>query len=379
MDFTWTDDQQAFRAELAGLLDEIVPAGYQNFDLAEEEWAERSKDYCGRLADAGWLTPAWPVEYGGRGADGWQQLAVAEEMILHGEPRGGQYMNVNFIGPSIMMFGTEEQKAYHLKRISRGDVIWCQGFSEPDAGSDLASLRTRAVPDGDHFVIDGEKIWTSNALIAEYCMLLARTDPQAAKHAGITVFLLPMDTPGVEVRKIPGVVGEGAFHEVVLTDARVPDSIVLGEVNQGWPLIRRALAFERVGVARYARAEQYLDEIVGAARERGLLDQTRIRAEIARAQAACDMARVLVWKVIDDRERGRPDSPTAYVYRSAAVRAERAVMEVAFQVLGTDGLEDHTVAHRQFKWGMTAGVASGTAEVQLNLIARLALGLPKPV
>jgi alkylation response protein AidB-like acyl-CoA dehydrogenase len=378
MDFRWSDEQLAFRAELAQLLDKLVPPGYENFDLPEEEWAVRSKEYCAQLAEHDWLTPAWPREYGGRDADGWQQLIVAEEMILHGEPRGGQYMNVNFIGPSIMMFGTEEQKAYHLNRISRGDVIWCQGFSEPDAGSDLASLRTRAVRNGDGFVINGEKIWTSNAEIAEFCMLLVRTDTSAPKHKGISVFLLPMDTPGVEVRKVPGVVGEGAFHYVVLTDVHVPDSILLGEENEGWPLVRRALAFERVGVARYARAEQNLDRVAGWARERGLLEDSRVRAVLAGAKAACDMARVLVWKVIDDREHGDVDSPAAYVYRSAAVRAERAVMDVAFDVLGAEALPQFTVADRQFKWGMTAGVASGTAEVQLNLVARLALGLPRP-
>jgi alkylation response protein AidB-like acyl-CoA dehydrogenase len=227
-------------------------------------------------------------------------------------------------------------------------------------------------------VINGEKIWTSNAEIAEFCMLLVRTDTSAPKHKGISVFLLPMDTPGVEVRKVPGVVGEGAFHYVVLTDVHVPDSILLGEENEGWPLVRRALAFERVGVARYARAEQNLDRVAGWARERGLLEDSRVRAALAGAKAACDMARVLVWKVIDDREHGDVDSPAAYVYRSAAVRAERAVMDVAFDVLGAEALPQFTVADRQFKWGMTAGVASGTAEVQLNLVARLALGLPRP-
>ena len=270
MDFRWTDAEKAFRKELRQFLDDLVPEGYDAFALSEEEWGADARRFCGELARHGYLTPSWPPEYGGRAASPFEQVIVAEEMVLHGEPRGLQYMNVNYIGPTIMMAGSEEQKRYHLSRISRGDVLWCQGFSEPDSGSDLASLRTRAVSDGDEFVINGEKIWTSGAAVADFCFLLARTDSGAPARRGLSLFLVPMDTPGVEVRAVPGVVGEGAFHQLVFTEARVPADALLGEENGGWPLVRRALVFERVGVAKYAWGAHYLDRFMAWARVRGL-------------------------------------------------------------------------------------------------------------
>jgi alkylation response protein AidB-like acyl-CoA dehydrogenase len=377
MDFRWTDAETAFRKELRQFLDDLVPEGYDAFALSEEEWGADARRFCGELARHGYLTPSWPREYGGRAASPFEQVIVAEEMVLHGEPRGLQYMNVNYIGPTIMMAGSEEQKRYHLTRISRGDVLWCQGFSEPDAGSDLASLRTRAVRDGDQFVINGEKIWTSGAAVADFCFLLARTDSGAPARRGLSLFLVPMDTPGVEVRAVPGVVGEGAFHQLVFTEARVPADALLGEENGGWPLVRRALVFERVGVAKYARGAHYLDRFMAWARVRGLAHDPVVRRQFAEAAAAVEAARVLAMRVADERAKGRPDSPVAYVYRVASVRAERMVTELGIELTGADSVVDDSAADRQLRWGLTAGVAGGSTEMQLNAVAQLVLGLPR--
>ena len=377
MDFSWTDEEQAFRKELAGFLDELVPAGYDAFGLPEQAWAANARRFAAQLADRGYLTPSWPAEYGGRDASPYEQVIVAEEMVLHGEPRGLQYMSVNYIGPTIMMAGTAEQKTYHLPRISKGDVLWCQGFSEPDAGSDLAALRTHARREGDEYVINGEKVWTSGAEVADFCFLLARTDRDAAKHRGLGLLLVPMTTPGIEVRKLPGVVGEGAFHYVVLTDVRVPASCLLGDENEGWALVRRALAFERVGVAKYARGLRYLDQFMAWAQEHGRADDPSIRRQFAEAAAATDSARILAMVVANDRAKGRVDSPSAYVYRVASVRAERLVMELGVELMGPEGLVDDSLADRQVRWGMQAGVAGGTAEMNLNTVAQLVLGLPR--
>ena len=379
MDFAWSPEEETYRKEIRAFLDAELPPDWTTRRRRpdSDEQVARSKDFCGRLAERGWLTPHWPKEHGGRDAPAWQHMILGEELWSIGEPRGPQYMNVNWIGPSIMAAGTDDQKRYHLGRISRGDVIWCQGFSEPDAGSDLASLKTRAQRDGDEYLINGQKIWTSYSNAAEFCYLLARTDPDAPKHKGISIFLVPMTTPGLEVRDVHAVVGEHAFHELFFTDMRVPASTRLGPENEGWGIIRSVLSHERVGVPRYGRAMFQLGLIASWASERGLLADPGVAERLGQAQAACEAARALVYKVVDERAKDVPPSPNAYVARAAMVQAEWAVGEAGMVVMGPDGLELDTVADDQFRFGMTAGVAAGTYEVQLNLIAGLALDLPR--
>ena len=211
-------------------------------------------------------------------------------MWARGEPRGAQYMNVNWIGPAIMHYGSEEQKQQHLTRISGGDVLWCQGFSEPEAGSDLVALRTLALRDGDDYVVYGSKIWTSYANHAEFCFLLVRTDPESQRHRGISVLLMPMNLPGVEIREIPAVVGERYFHEVFLTDVRVPASCRLGPEGEGWSVVSYALQYERVGAARYARAALTLDRLAAHAKTRGWLDDPRVLERLGEVRAMVDAA-----------------------------------------------------------------------------------------
>ncbi len=374
MHFDFSDDELAFRKELKEFLDGELPVYFEFFDLPPEERAERSMAFVQLLSERGWLTPAWPVEYGGSAQAPWQQMILAEEMVAHGEPRTGQYMNVNWIGPAIILAGTPEQKAYHLTRISKGDVLWCQGFSEPDAGSDLAALRTTAVRDGDEYVINGEKIWTSNAGIAEFCFLLARTNAEGRKQDGISIFLVPVATPGIEVGDIESVLHPGAFHHVLFTDVRVPASCRLGPENEGFSIVRTLLANERTGVARYHRAAGYLDRIATWCAERDLLDDSAVIETLASARAACEAARLLVYQVYDEKTRGLDPDVSAWAYRTAAVRAERVVNEAAFTLMGAEGLARHSFADSQFEWAVTAGVAGGSYEMQLNSLARVLLG-----
>jgi alkylation response protein AidB-like acyl-CoA dehydrogenase len=370
MDFEWSSEDLAFRSELKTFLDEELPEYQEFFDLPVHERHEFSKSFAKKLADRHWLTPAWPVEYGGQQQSAYQQLILSEEMIAHGEPRTGMYMNVNWVGPAIISAGNEEQKSYHLQRMSRGDVMWCQGFSEPDSGSDLASLRTRAIRDGDEYVVNGEKIWTSNAGVAEFIFLLARTSADAVKQNAISIFLVPIDTPGIEIRPVQGVLHDGEFHHITFTDVRIPASCLLGEENEGFRIVRNALALERSGIARYHRAAGYLDRVAAWAKERGQLGDSRVVDALATARASCEAARVLIYRVLDERKHGEQPLLTAFTYRVATVRAEREVMNTAFEIMGADGLVWRSLADCQFEWAVTAGIAGGSYEINLNSIAR---------
>lgn len=378
MDFTWAEQDRAFRSELSAYLDEEL-AGWDRSELGlgSAVHSEFSRRFVKKLADRGWLTPHWPAEFGGGDQGAWQHFVLGEEMWKRGEPRGPQYMNVNWVGPSIIRYGTAEQKAKHLPPITRGEVFWCQGFSEPDAGTDLASLKTRAVRDGDGYVLDGQKIWTSYANGADYCFLLARTGSTADGRNGISVFLLPLDLPGVEVRRIAGLVGDHSFNELFLSGVHVPLDCLLGEENKGWDIVRRTLAYERVGAPRYARAALVLDHLAEATKTSGQFDDPVVRDRLAGARALCEAARVLVYRVIDERAKGKEPSAHAYQARVAMVQAERAVGDLALDVLGTEALVEGALGDAQFRNSLGAGFAAGSYEVQLNLISRMILGLPK--
>ena len=378
MEFGWADEDLAFRKEVRTFLDVALADRWHGpvTHLGSKENIAWSFDFCGQLAERGWLTPHWPVEHGGGDASPWQHAILGEELWSVGEPRGPQYMNVNWIGPSIMGHGSEEQKRQHLPPIAAGRVIWCQGFSEPDAGSDLVSLRTRAVRDGDEYVVDGHKIWTSYADVAEWCYLLTRTSTEGARHDGITVLLVRTDTPGFEVRPIRGVVGEHSFNEIWLDGVRVPATNRLGPEGGGWAVVREALSYERVGAPRWARAAVMLDEAAAWAGERGLLDDPSIAEELGAARAACEAARLLAYHVIDERVAGLPPSAHANLARAAMVEAERRVGAVASRVMGAEGLVYGSVADHQRRKSMAAGLAAGSYEMQLNLVARMHLGLP---
>jgi len=379
MEFDWSAEDAAFRAELAGFLAAALPPDWDA--IAQEgpgsaEQAEFSRGFCRSLAERGWLTPHWPVAAGGRGASAWQHAILGEELWSRGEPRGPQYMNVNWIGPTILRFGTEAQRAEHLPRIAQGDVFWCQGFSEPDAGSDLASLRTRARRDGDGYVVDGSKIWTSYANHADFCFLLVRSDPASARQRGLSVLLAPMELAGITVREIPSVVGERYFHEVVFDGVRVPETARLGPEHEGWDVVSYALQYERVGAPRYARAARTLDRLAERLLAQGALDAERA-ARLGEARALCEASRMLSYRVVDQRAHGEPPSADTNVARVAGTLAEQTVADLILELAGGAGLAAGSDAAAHFRMAMTAGVAVGATEVQLNLIASRFLGLPR--
>jgi alkylation response protein AidB-like acyl-CoA dehydrogenase len=375
MEFDWDDEQRSFRATVREFLATHLPANWE--DLAHgpgsEEQSVFSKKFCGALAQAGLLIPHWPKKWGGREADPWTSFILAEEMWEAGEPRGGQYMNINWIGPTLMRFGSEEQQARYIPPMARGETIWCQGFSEPEAGSDLASLRTRAEKHGDVYRINGQKIWTSYAGHADTCFLLART---SAGRDGISIFLLPMNTPGILVRQIPSVIGEGDIHEVFFTDVEVPATAMLGAEGEGWKIVRTALSLERVGIPRFALAARMLSRAVVRLKKAGRFTPG-IFEQAARAKAACEAARLYSYNIVDQRRHGLTTGPEASAARVATVNAERLVGEFVVEQVpeALAGADTLLLAHHQR--AIVAGIASGAAEIQLNAVASDLLQLPR--
>ena len=374
MDFDLGPDVAALRARLRGLVAEHVPAGYLGAFTDDPADLEVAQSFCRTLAAEGLLCTAWPEEHGGRGASAWEQTAVREEMWAHHEPRGAQYMGVNWVGPTIMRHGTDEQRALHLPLISAGDVIWCQGFSEPDAGSDLASLKTAATSDGDGWRVNGQKIWTSYATMAQWIFLLARTSKEAKKQQGITVFLIPMDRAGIEVRPIDCMLGPHHLNEVFLDDVWVTDADVLGAVGGGWSVVQEVLAFERVGIARYARCERLLLWAPSAIGDRWESVPSELRGRWTRSLTHSRRARLLAYRVIATQSTGAVRPADTAAYRIAVTRNDQESAEVLAELAAwaPDGdfrraVEDHR------KYSVSATVASGSIEMQRILLSRALL------
>jgi len=376
MEFGWSEAELAFRDELRAFIRDNLPEGWISRVPGEEPYSETTVEFCRRLGAKGWLAPHWPRDYGGGGdTSPWRFTILSEELWAHGEPRGSQYMNTNWIGPAIIAAGTDDQKQRFLPPIAAGEALWCQGFSEPGAGSDLGAMATTAVRDGDHYVINGEKIWTSYAGGSHHCFLLARTGSPNAEGEGVTIFLLPMSTPGVSVEPIPSMLDIHVIHHLRFDNARVSVADRLGPEGGGWPVVREALVNERVGAPRHMRAARVLDEVVQAAAAAGRLDAAGLRAA-GEARAVCLAARGLVHKVRQMGAKGDPGA-LAYVARAAVVQAERAVAEVAADLAGPGDLVSGALTDGEFRTALIAGLGGGSYEMQLNLTARLWLKLPK--
>jgi alkylation response protein AidB-like acyl-CoA dehydrogenase len=383
MDFLWTPEQQAFRQKLEQFLAANLPDDWEEFSKhgpASPALTQFARAFCRKLADNGLLFPHWPREIGGEGLGPWEQQILAEVMWEWGEPRGGQYMNVNWIGPTLVKYGTDAQKARYLPQIANGEMLWCQGFSEPNSGSDLASLRTKAELEedekaGGHYRINGQKIWTSYAGLADTCFLLTRTSDD--KKRGITILLVPMDTPGITVRQIPSLIGEGDIHEVFFDDVVVPASQRFGEEGQAWEIIGYSLTNERLGIPRYHLARKALDRAVAVLKEAGDWSGEAVRIEAARCAALCEAARTSIYAIVQKRADGLAVGPEASSARFGTVMAERAVCEFVAEYVPEALAGDLAFLQMHHQRGIVAGIASGAAEIQLNIIAGDVLGLPR--
>lgn len=388
MDFDLGDEAATLRARLRHLISENFRADFLGAFTSNPADLDATQAFCRLLASEGLLTLSWPVAYGGGGGSLWAQTVVREEMWAHHEPRGAQYMGLNWVGPALMAYGTDEQKARHLPAIAAGEVIWCQGFSEPEAGSDLASLRTRAVAQGDPggadgWRISGQKIWTSYAQMAQWCIIAARVG-EGERHEGITMFLVPMDAPGIEVRPIRSMLGPHHLNEVFFDDVPAGPDSVLGGIGAGWAVIKTALAHERVGIARYARCERLLSAL-GAqlAPHWGSLPSS-LRTAWMRALVQVRVARLLAYKTVHAQQRGEVPDVAASAARIAVTQCDQTVAEVLFSAVDHRSLEAgssaplHGAIEDHWRYAQAATVASGTIEVQRMIVAKALLRGDKP-
>jgi len=385
MDLRYSEADEAFRKEVRAWFDENVPA--YGPPPPPGDWDTRKAYDLGwqrKMHDAGYAGLNWPVEYGGRGLPATQQLVFLEEYAASGAP----YVGINFVGnahagPTLMAEGTEEQRQFHLPRILRGESVWCQGFSEPSAGSDLASLRTRAVRDGDDYIVDGQKIWSTRAHIADYCELLVRTDPDAPKHKGITWLILDMHQPGVDARPMKTIDGEAHFCEVFLDGARVPVSNRVGEENDGWRVTNVTLRFER-GTAfaqNIIMLRSYLRRAITLAGDKA--DDSSFRRQVGRLDARIEALWRLTQRCVTEAEATGMPSPMGSAVKLGYSELGQEIAKLAVQLLGrraigndgADTLEAQIL--RDYLWSFQFTIAAGTSQIQRNLISERILGMPR--
>jgi len=382
MEFGWSPDETKLRERIRDLLSRNLPPDWEQVSTHGPGSAAQtgfSRQFCAALAEEGLLIAHWPEEFGGNAMPAWHQFIMGEELWAAGEPRGPQYMNVNWIGPVLMRFGTKQQQERFLPAIRQGDAIWCQGFSEPSAGSDLAALRTAAVPVEGGYRVSGAKVWTSYAGLADNCFLLARvpaTAGGATGKSGIVILLTDMASPGIQVKQIPALIGEGDIHEVFFDDVFVPQENRLGAEGQAWDIINYALQHERVGIARYEFSRRMLDRAVQRLQSDGRWDDPVVQDRAGLALMMCEAARMMVYRVVDGKARDLPPDAFGSLARWSVVSADNAVNAFLTEFLpeGLLGESPVQVAHHQR--AIAAGIASGAAEIQLDLAARRWLGLP---
>jgi alkylation response protein AidB-like acyl-CoA dehydrogenase len=350
MQLTYDADAEAFRKEIRAWLAENLPAGWfdayergETFELPPDERERFNAEWPTRLFAGGWICATWPSEYGGKGLSTLQGVVLAEEFARVKAPMRADFFGDTLVGPTLLQWGTEEQKQEFLPKILRGETRWCQGFSEPDSGSDLASLKTSAVLDGDEWVINGQKVWTTQAYVADFCFLLTRTDPDAPKHQGISYLLVPMRQPGVEVRGITQPDGTAEFCEVFFSDARCPAANVVGGVNNGWKVANSTLAFERGQSATtgYRRFEDEFNLLVAAAGENGAIDDPLIRQHLAQYYSKIQLLRINGMRTLSAQLAGRNDESVAALGATNKMfwsEMHQRAMELALDIFGASSM-----------------------------------------
>jgi alkylation response protein AidB-like acyl-CoA dehydrogenase len=395
MDLNYTAEDQAYRMKVRKWLEENVPK--EPLKTLEEKRAWHSKLY-----EAGMIGMGWPKAYGGQEARPMEQAIVGEEMARVNAPGGVGGLGISIVGPTIIHHGTEEQKQRYIKNLLTADEIWCQLYSEPNAGSDLASIQCSAVRDGANFVVKGQKVWTSGGLIADLGILLARTDPTVPKHQGISYFVMDMHAPGVEVRPIKQITGSQEFCEVFMTDVRIPAENLIGELGQGWKLAQTTLGFERGGntLSRATRARGNLNRLIEVAKGverngRPVADDPAVRRKIGRMVAETEVLRYTGLRILSKLEKGQQPGPESSVDKLYYSEMDKRHQELMQEILGPFGQLDELppeLALRgenqegldgswayNFLWSRAGVIYAGSSQIQKNIIGERVLGLPREV
>jgi 3-oxocholest-4-en-26-oyl-CoA dehydrogenase alpha subunit len=390
MKFSYDPDVESFRGEVKQFIatelppeEERVKRGYEGGFKDNQEEYDYVMGFQKKLAERDWLAMAWPKEYGGGGASHMRQLVYNEEMAYTGAP--SMNMGIAWVGPSLMLYGTDEQKERFIPRITGADDWWCTLYSEPGAGSDLAALQTRAVRDGDDYVINGQKIWTSGGHLADWGWMAARTDPDAPKHKGITMFMLDMKSPGITVRPLINIANRHGFNEVFFEDVRVTAKQVVGEVNRGWYHMAVALDFERSGIQAYAGGRRSVERLVSIAKEHSALVKNRrnIRTELADRSIEVATGTFLAYRVATMQARGMVPNHEASCSKLFGSEMGQRISLTGMHLLGMTGqLRDgtkHEIVDQAtgYLQSVSGTVAAGTSEIQRGIIATRGLGLPR--
>ena len=397
----YTAEAEAYREKVQAFLAENLPANCGGTgQLDGQVLADFVTDWRKILFNAGYLAPGWPAAYGGGGLSALEQVIIAEEFAKAGVPTGGanDAFSIQMLGNTLLQWGTEEQKAYYLPRILSGEDTWCQGYSEPNAGSDLSNLGLKATLDGDQWILNGQKIWTSAGHLADHIFTLARTDPDAPRHKGISFLLVDMRQPGIEVRPIKMISGESEFNEVFYTDATTPKDEVVGGVNNGWAVAMSLLGFERGEAAATGpiRFQAEIDRLVQLAKERGVADDPRIRHRLADAYTKVQIMRYNGMRVLTQFLGGHHPGPDAAIGKLYWSEYHKIVTELAVDIIGADAMvptgrkpsssfstDDSGAPNSTWSWVGTflnarAGtIYAGSSQVQRNIMGEMVLGLPK--
>jgi alkylation response protein AidB-like acyl-CoA dehydrogenase len=395
VDFTLTPDQQAFRERVRSWLETNIPAEWKalgSTEVPRAEAYEQGRRWQRQLFDGGFIGVTWPREYGGQGLTFVEEMILHEEIALQKAPPILNILGVGMAGPTIIAYGTEEQKKRYPSRILSCEEIWCQGYSEPNSGSDLASLQTRAVKDGDHYVINGQKVWTSLAHVADWMMLLARTDPDAPRHKGITYFLLDMHAPGVTVKPLRQMTGDAEFNEVFFDNVRVPESQVLGGVNNGWTVGLTTLMYERLalGFGLQVRLRIALESLIEMGRRvektgRAVTRDPVMRQKLAQLWIDTEALKYTGARAVTRLLRGELPGPEASAGKMSWVDTHQRLQELAMEIegiysqlaRGSDRAIDGGVWQYGFLRSRANSIEGGTTEIQKNIIAERVLGLAK--
>jgi alkylation response protein AidB-like acyl-CoA dehydrogenase len=377
MDLTFNESELKFRDELRAWLAEN-PAGDPPSGDEDELYAWR-RDFQRRLAKGGWAAVHWPREYGGRGATLTQSAIFFEELGRSRSPLPANALGLLLAGPTIMTWGTQEQKDRYLAPIVTADEIWCQGFSEPEAGSDLASLKMRAVKQNGEWIVTGQKVWTSGAQYSKWCMLVARTDFDAPKHKGLSYFLLDMEQEAVQVRPLRQITGESEFNELFLEDARIPEANLLGGEGNGWKVALTTLMNERAGLAFFlqVRMRQVLDELIVQASERGLLEDPMVADRLGELHVRAEVLRLTAYRGLTAIEKYGQPGPEGSLTKWMWSDTNQQLTQFAADLLGPEALGTDSRWSYELLRARGNSIEGGTTEVLKNIVAERVLGLPK--